>query len=305
MRIKIHFLVGFFLLVSTLAQAQLRVAQIFGDHMILQRNKPIEIWGWASKGDKVELSLNQQKVTTQAAADGKWMAQLPAMPAGGPYDLSIKTKKQTILFTDILLGEVWLLSGQSNMEWRVRQADSARREIANADFPTIRHVEIPHTLSFVPESDVDAGDWQLTTPETVGNFSAVGYFFARELSQKLSVPIGLIHSSWGASQVEGWISEKAMAESDVLNQYPKTMARTWEQDAQNQEKKLITQLYGKADVDINAIDESVYTTPNYDFTSWKVTVDPATNWDWQGVCGRFAEAPSCNEQWISLRSFQT
>ncbi|TDB68874.1 sialate O-acetylesterase [Arundinibacter roseus] len=283
MRLKLHFLVGFLVLLSTLAQAQLRVARIFGDHMVLQRNKPIEIWGWASKGDKVELTLNQQKVTTQAAADGKWKAQLPAMPAGGPYELSIKTKKQTVLFSDILLGEVWLLSGQSNMEWRVRQADSARSEMASANFPTIRHVEIPHTLSFVPESDVEAGSWQLTTPETVGSFSAVGYFFARELSQNLNVPVGLIHSSWGASQVEGWISEKAMADSDVLSEYPKTMARTWEQDAQNQERKLISQLYGKADFDINAIDESAYTTPIYDFTSWKVTVDPATNWDWQGV----------------------
>ncbi len=282
---KIQLLLLFFLLTFSLANAQLKVARIFGDHMVLQRDKPVKVWGWANKGDKVDITLNQQKVSTKTDANGKWMAELPAMPAGGPHELTFSCKKEELKLTDILIGEVWLLSGQSNMEWRVRNSDNAQMEMANANFPTIRHFEVAHELAFTPEKDLEKGYWTLAAPATVGDFSAVGYFFARDLVQKLGVPVGLIHSSWGGSQVEGWISEKAMSESDVLNYYPKTMARSWDDDAQRQEKVLIQKAYGERDFDIKSADESTYLKPGFDYKQWKLSVNPMGQWVWQGVGG--------------------
>ncbi|GAB2764218.1 sialate O-acetylesterase [Rhabdobacter roseus] len=272
------------LFLASSAFAQLKVARLFGDHMVLQRDRPVKVWGWASKGDKVEISFNNQKITTKADANGKWLAELPATPAGGPYQMSIRARKEQINLQDILVGEVWLLSGQSNMEWRVKQADRAATEIAAAHYPSIRHFEVAHELAFEPQADLPSGNWKVCAPGTVGDFSAVGYFFARELSQKLGVPVGLVHSSWGGSQIEGWISEKAMQASEVLGYYPATMARNWDEDAQRQEKKLIKQAYGSADFAIESVDESKYLTPGYDYTKW-LKVNPRGQWDWQGIGG--------------------
>jgi sialate O-acetylesterase len=277
----------FILVLSTITTAfgQLKVARVFGDHMVLQREKPVKVWGWATKGDKVELILHQQKVSTKADANGKWMAEFAAMNAGGPYELLVKSKKEEVKLSDILIGEVWLLSGQSNMEWRVKDSDSAQVEIANANYPAIRHFEVAHELAFEPEGDLTTGDWKIASPETVGDFSAVGYFFARDLTEKLGIPVGLIHSSWGGSQVEGWISEKAMQVSDVLHYYPAAMARSWEEDARRQEKKLINQAYGSPDFDTKSVNETTYLQPDYEYSQWKLNVNPVGNWDWQGIWG--------------------
>ncbi len=269
----------------TLASAQLKVARLFGDHMVLQREKPVKVWGWASRGDKVELTFNQQKATAKADADGKWMAELPAIPAGGPYELVVKTKKDEVKLTDILVGEVWLLSGQSNMAWTVNRSDSAEAEIARANHPNIRHFEVAHELAFTPEQDLTSGKWEIASPATVGDFSAVGYFFARNLAQRLGVPVGLVHSSWGGSQIEGWISDKAMQESDVLDYYPATMPRSWDEDGQRQEKGIVERAYGVTDFDPKSVDESAYLKPDYDFEQWKIEVNPIGNWDRNGLRG--------------------
>lgn len=274
-----------FSLTATLASAQLKVARLFGDHMVLQREKPVKVWGWANKGDKVELSFNHQKATAKADADGKWMAELPAMSAGGPYELLVKSKKEEVKLTDILVGEVWLLSGQSNMEWRVKNSDSAKVEIARANYPNIRHFDVAHELAFTPEKDLNSGEWKIASPATVGDFSAVGYFFAVDLAQRLGVPVGLVHSSWGGSQVEGWISEKAMNESDVLNYYPATMARSWDENGKRQEQRNIAQAYGAPDYNVNSVQDSDYLKPDYDYSQWKFKVNPIGNWDQNGLRG--------------------
>lgn len=274
-----------FSLTATLVSAQLKVARLFGDHMVLQREKPVKVWGWANKGDKVDLTFNQQKATAKADADGKWTAELSAMSAGGPYELVVKTKKDEVKLTDVLVGEVWLLSGQSNMEWRVKNSDSAKVEIARANHPNIRHFEVAHELAFTPEKDLNSGDWKIASPETVGDFSAVGYFFAVDLAKRLGVPVGLVHSSWGGTQIEGWISEKAMNASDVLNYYPATMPHSWDEDGQRQEQKIIERAYGAADFDTKSVEESAYQKPGYDFEQWKLKVNPISNWDQNGLRG--------------------
>lgn len=264
------------------AFAQLQVARVFNSHAVLQRDKPVKIWGWAKPAEKVSIQLDKGIVSVKTSAEGKWEAVLPAMPAGGPHVIEVSTKKEKLRFEDILFGEVWLCSGQSNMEWRLKSADNAKKEIAEADYPNIRHFEVAHELEFEVQKDLKKGEWKICTPETAGDFTAVGYFFAREISKKLNVPVGLIHSSWGGSQVESWISRKAMEESEVLGYYPPKMSKNWKEDGAKWERKLIKQVYGADNYDITKVSEGEYLNPGYDYSKW-LNVNLVGQWDWQGI----------------------
>ena len=201
------------LLIVTSAFADVRLPGIFGDNMVLQRDKPIVIWGWASPGERVTVQLEKQSKKITAGKDGKWKLSLESMQAGGPFQLTVKGKN-TIAFTNVLIGEVWICSGQSNMEWRVQNSNDADNEIAAADYPMIRHIDVPNAIDSEPREDIDQAAWQMCTPETVGQFTAVGYFFARELQKELNVPVGLINSSWGGTHVETWTSREAFEGSE-------------------------------------------------------------------------------------------
>jgi len=139
MRLIVTFLL---VLINITVFSQVRLAKIFGDHMVLQRQKPIPIWGWADKGENIKLIFNKQSFNIKAGSDGKWMIKIPAMQAGGPYLMEIKGKKNSFEVKDILVGEVWICSGQSNMEWKVSSSDNAAAEIRTADFPQIRHLKV-------------------------------------------------------------------------------------------------------------------------------------------------------------------
>ncbi|MGK6353105.1 sialate O-acetylesterase [Parapedobacter sp. DT-150] len=197
------------LLLTHVLSADVRLPKIFGDGMVLQRDHPIAIWGWADPNESVSVSLNKQTKQVTAAGDGKWQLQLDAEKAGGPYELVVKGKN-TVTLGDVLMGDVWICSGQSNMEWQVKNVTNGEQEIAAADYPKIRHVKIPNTIAGEPQPDIE-GDvtWQPANPETVGGFTAVGYFYARELHETLDVPIGLINTSWGGTMVETWTSREA------------------------------------------------------------------------------------------------
>ena len=259
-----------------------RFAQLFSNHIVFQRDKPIKIWGFSEPNELIEVFFNGRKSAVSANSAGKWMAELPSMPAGGPHEIRVKNKEKEKIITDILIGEVWLCSGQSNMEWRVRQADGAKEEIEKANFSKIRHFEVPHEVEFEPQSDLKSGDWKVCSPETVGEFTAVGYYFAKELQEKLNVPIGLIHSSWGGSQVEGWISKDAMQSSNVLNYYPPKTSKNWEEDADHWRKDLIQKIYKDKNYDVSKVNSSEYLTKDYDYSKWiKVYLGGA--FDWQGI----------------------
>ncbi|MBC7409305.1 MAG: sialate O-acetylesterase [Arcicella sp.] len=264
------------------ANQSLKLARLFSDHLVFQRDKPIKIWGWAGVGERVEVSIGNQKNIVSTNSDGKWLAELPAMPAGGPYDVFIKTKTKEIAISDILIGEVWLCSGQSNMEWKLKSADNATNEMAEANYPMIRHFEVAHEVEFEPQDDLKSGEWKVCSPKTAGDFSAVGYFFARDLYQKLKVPIGLIHSSWGGSQVEGWISKKAMKESDVLNYYPNIMPKNWNEDTDNWKRKLVEKIYGDKNYNLNSVKASEYLKEGFNFNKW-LRVDLGSSFDWQNI----------------------
>ncbi|HMI63183.1 MAG TPA: sialate O-acetylesterase, partial [Puia sp.] len=191
------------------ALADVKLPQLFADNMVLQRNAPITIWGWAEAGEKITIHLHQQRKSVRADKEGNWQVKLDWEQAGGPYELSVNGKNQIVL-KGVLVGEVWICSGQSNMEFALKNALNAAEEIKAACYPQIRSFTVPKNTSFTPCKDVKASSWQVCTPETAGNFSAVAYFFARRLQETLKVPIGLIHTSWGGTNMETWTSREAL-----------------------------------------------------------------------------------------------
>ena len=212
MELILLFFIGFLpLLIGSFAYSGVTLPRIFGSNMVLQRDMQVPIWGWASPGEEITITLSAEAedvepvsatTTAVADADGNWQVKLPAMAAGGPYTLRI-TGSNTLELTNVLFGEVWVCSGQSNMEWPVSISNDSEEEIAAAMYPKIRLFHIPRVPSGLPQQDVEA-DWYETTPETIPNFSAVAYYFGRKLYKNLDVPIGLINTSWGGTLIEPW-----------------------------------------------------------------------------------------------------
>ncbi|HEX3007737.1 MAG TPA: sialate O-acetylesterase, partial [Bacteroidales bacterium] len=190
--------------------AAVRLPHIISSNMVLQRNVKTPVWGWADKGEKIRITFAGKKYSTVANANGKWIVYMDALPEGGPYELVI-TASNKITLSNILIGEVWVCSGQSNMEWPVASVNNADTEIATANYPKIRLFTVPKKISGTPKDDIDNGQWQECSSATIPGFSAVGYFFGRNLHQNLNVPIGLINSSWGGTILETWASTEAVS----------------------------------------------------------------------------------------------
>ncbi|GAB3540222.1 sialate O-acetylesterase [Spirosoma fluminis] len=220
----------------------------------------------------------------KADADGKWMVRFSPLEAGGPHQLTVRAKSGGTAINDVLIGEVWLCSGQSNMEWPVKQADNFQAEKKNANFPQIRHIRVEHELALTPQADLKTADWNVCSPETVGDFTAIGFFFARELTQKLNIPIGLVHSSWGGSQAEGWISKEGMLSNDELRTYAQHLPTTWQQADSLVDANLRKELLGTTTLNPTPADERKYLDANYDFSTWK-KADPFGQWDWKDMHG--------------------
>jgi sialate O-acetylesterase len=187
------------------AHAEVKLPAIFDNHMVLQRDQKVPVWGWADEGEKVTVEFAGQKAET-TAKDGKWSVTLKALKANSTGTKFTVAGKNKIELEDVLVGEVWFCSGQSNMEWNVGSSKDAPKEIAAANNPRIRHFKVPHVTSDKPQTEVKTtGGWQATTPATVGGFTAVGYFFGREIEKALDVPIGLIGCNWGGTRIEPWV----------------------------------------------------------------------------------------------------
>lgn len=200
---------------------------MFQDHAVLQRDRPIRVWGRAAPGEEVRVALAGRRARARAAADGRWEATLPALPAGGPHTLTASAGDATQTVADVLVGDVWLCSGQSNMELQVWRTLDARAEIAGAANERIRLFAVPQEGSATPREDFAAPvRWRTTTPDSVRDFSAACYYFARELQKTVDVPMGLIAAAWGGSRIQAWTSGEALratglydAELDVLARY--------------------------------------------------------------------------------------
>ncbi len=236
-----------FLLSISSAFADVRLPALMGDNMVLQRYIEIPIWGTAEPSEGVTVQLGMQRVFTSADEQGRWMVWLKPMEAGGPYEMTV-TGNNELVVNNILIGDVWICSGQSNMQWPVRASDNGEREVASSYNPSIRLFGVRNKVSDRPMEEAE-GKWDVCSPDTVPNFSAVGYFFGRDLQKTLDVPIGLINSSWGGTPAESWTTRETLElNSDYtpiferwgqyLTQYPGSVDKyqaqlaQWERDVQ-------------------------------------------------------------------------
>jgi len=196
---------------SGASYAEVKLPAVISENLVLQRGMKVPIWGTADAGEEVTVTLGDQKAKATAGQDQKWKVTIGPLEAGGPFTMTI-AGKNSIELKNVLVGEVWVGSGQSNMSFSVNGAINAKDEIAAAEYPKIRLFNVPTTVAETPQADCNA-KWVECRPQTVGGFSAVAYFFGRELYKTLNVPIGLIHTSWGGTPAESWTS-KPVLEAD-------------------------------------------------------------------------------------------
>lgn len=208
--IRFLFTLALLVFASIRSDADVKLPKIFSSNMVLQQGIKIPVWGWAENGERITVSFNGQTVRTRADNEGKWKVNLSEQNYGGPYGLIVQGKN-TIELQNVMVGEVWVCSGQSNMEWQVVNSNNAEEEVTAADYPGIRLFTVPKAVAQFPKDDISEGEWVECSPETVAGFSAIGYFFGRDLHQELNVPIGLIHTSWGGTVAETWISPNTMS----------------------------------------------------------------------------------------------
>jgi sialate O-acetylesterase len=190
--------------------ADIRLPCVIGDNMVLQQGKKATIWGWAMPGEEVmvEISWNSMRWAVKADEEGKWMFKMNPPEPGGPYEMTL-SGKNVITVKNIMVGEVWVCSGQSNMQWTVQNSNNAKEEIAAANYPQVRLFYVTRKIAHEPQEDCE-GSWTQCSPETIPGFSAVAYYFGRELHKELDVPVGLIHTSWGGTPSEAWTRRGAL-----------------------------------------------------------------------------------------------
>jgi sialate O-acetylesterase len=211
------------------ARANVALAPLFSDHAVLQQGRPVPVWGTAAAADPITVTFRGQTVRTVADGDGRWMVYLkPLAASSDPADLVV-AGQNTVTVHDVVVGEVWLCSGQSNMEFTVAgnwsRVDNADAEVAAANYPLVRQLRIERTVATAPATAAKTGGWQPASPKTVGEFTAVGYFFARDIHHALGVPVGIVLSSWGGTPIESWMSDDARRSTSVAG----TLDARWRQ----------------------------------------------------------------------------
>ena len=268
------------------AVPNIRIPKIFTTGMVLQEGRENPIWGWADEGESIEITFAGKNIRAEAGKDGKWKAALPVMPYGGPHTLLL-VGKNTIELKDILIGEVWFCSGQSNMEMSVANALNAKEEVSLANYPEIRMFTVPHAVSQTPNEDVEKGQWLKCSPAVIARFSAVGYYFGRDLHQKLNVPIGLVLSAWGGTVAESWTSpETIQQDPDFKDRLAKLSSYTPE----SYKTEKLLQIQKMTGTDFPVKDEglvnevAVYAKNVFDDTAWKNIPIPGF-WEAKGFYG--------------------
>ena len=276
-----YYLLFFGLMLAQTVLAEVRLPNVFGSHMVLQRRKPLPIWGWASPNELVTVILNKQTKSAKAGIDGKWRVVLDPVEAGGPYQMLVKGKTNTVAFDDVLTGEVWICSGQSNMEWPLSAAANGKQEIKIADYPTIRQLLIRKEVSLSPKDNLE-GSWQVCTPETAPAFTAVGYFFAKQLQQDLNVPIGLINTSWGGTHSETWTSREAMNRDDELRMVAQKLPATPAEVIQRGKDRSEALIRSQQGTLPTVTDEQSWASTTLNDSQWKSMNMPG-DWEWGGL----------------------
>lgn len=255
--------------------AQINISKLFNDHMVIQHDVVVPVWGWGRAGEKIDVIFNEKRFSAITDQDGKWMVKLSPTPVGGPFKMTVISENEKLSIKDIMVGDVWVCSGQSNMEWMVAHSSNAKKEIANATDKKIRHFKIPHSQEVEPSETLSGGEWQLNDPKNTGTFTAVGYFFARELRKEVDRPIGLLNASWGGSAIEPWMSWEAL---DYKNQKAAKMYIEKERQAQITEaKSRIIKKFGsiqQEDQGLLADGSAPFAHPSLNTDDWKETALP-------------------------------
>jgi sialate O-acetylesterase len=273
----------FLMVFSNCMMGEVSLSPIFSSRMVIQRDQPIKIWGWAEKGETVQVTLAGHSVET-VVEDSFWMVELPPMKAGGPHQVEVNAENKIIL-EDVLIGDVWLCSGQSNMVWTVANSKDAGQEIGAANYPGIRLLEIPNKVSLHETLRVDSTAWSVCSPETVKDFSAVAYYFGRDIHTSTEIPIGLISSNWGGTIVETWMSPGAIGDFEM---YKEKMAALELVDLEEirEEKRAkkdsILALVSPVKGLVNG--EAFWANPELDETGWRIINVPGL-WEHQGLQG--------------------
>jgi sialate O-acetylesterase len=266
-------------LIASSAKAEVKLPGIFSDNMVLQREIAVKIWGWAKAGEKVNVSFNGQKVSAKTANDGKWLVTLNPMKAGGPFNMTI-SGSNTVELKNILIGDVWVCSGQSNMEFNMSQSINGAKDIAEANYPNIRLFYVPRMMSEKPLDNIKS-NWNICTPQNAQYFSAVGFYFGLNLSKDLNVPIGLISSSWGGTLVEDWTSNEAMSK---LPEYAASLESLKSSNigyTMMNIDKLLADWNNSIKTNDPGLKEKWY-EPGTDFSQWKTMKLPGA-WEQQGL----------------------
>jgi sialate O-acetylesterase len=271
----------FFLALSISALANVHLPKLFSDGMVLQRNQKIRLWGWASAGKEITVKFKLQVKKVIADRTGKWQMQLDPEPAGGPFRLLIK-EENTITINNVLVGDIWVCSGQSNMEFPLALSMNAKEEIQKADYQFIRQFNVPKKVSLQPENDFKGGEWKEVNPKTAGNLTAVGYFFARELYNKLKIPIGIISANVGGTIIETWISRTAFEQSSafnkMINSVPTASVEALENQRLNKLIQKVDSFQGKLPLENEAIG---WKQTSFDDAGWKTMNIPGL-WETKG-----------------------
>ncbi len=269
--------------------AEVKLPAVFSDNMVLQRDIKIPVWGWASPGEEVTVILGKESATVKADSDGYWRVDLKEHSASSePIDLVVKGEN-TITISNVLIGDVWVCSGQSNMAMTVGSCNNSAEEIAGADFPMIRHFKVARKIHLVPVNDV-GGNWSVASPQTVGGWTALGFFFARDLYKELNIPIGLINTSWGGTRVEAWISRPAYSKLDgssadiaKLDELKTTVMQS--DDDYDKKLKDFKAAYRKLELlETDQAHIEKYSNPELDDSGWSEILTPG-NWEELGHPG--------------------
>lgn len=266
--------------------ANISLPKIFGDNMVLQRDKPVRIWGWAAAGEKITVQFNQQKKNTKTDKAGKWEILLAPEAAGGPYQLIVQGKNELVI-QNILVGEVWICSGQSNMEMPIAgwgKINNYEKEIATADYPMIRQFDVPNTVSTSLKDDVSAGEWKQCSPATAAEFSATAYFFAREVYNYLKVPVGLINTTWGGTQSEAWTSQQGFEQSERFKDIAAIMKSGSIEKLSKERNEAILANIKKAQGGLDNVNTNEWKNSNFDDSQWPLMKLPGV-WEERGFPG--------------------
>ncbi len=225
---RITLLLALFMMAGE-GHTKVKLPLLFNEGMVLQRDQKIPVWGWADPAEQVKITFNDKTYTTVAGKDSTWSVSMKAMKAGGPYTITVSGRTNTIAIKDILMGDVWVCSGQSNMEFTLSGSKALyQTEIANSTNANIRHFYVNRVISFTPLEQVISPGWRSANPKTVLSFSAVAYFFAKAIYEKYQVPIGLIHASWGGTPIQAWMNKESLKEFTEIKKSAEFMEANYE-----------------------------------------------------------------------------